>query len=48
MVENPSASAGYTGSILGSERPTLEKDMATHSSVLAWKNPMDRGARRAA
>ena len=28
---------------LGQEDP-LEKDMATHSSTLAWKNPMDRGA----
>ena len=28
---------------LGWEDP-LEKDMATHSSILAWKNPMDRGA----
>ena len=25
----------------------LEKEMATHSSILAWKNPMDRGAWRA-
>ena len=24
--------------------PTLEKEMATHSSVLAWKNPRDGGA----
>ena len=22
----------------------LEEEMATHSSILAWKNPMDRGA----
>ena len=22
----------------------LEKKMANHSSILAWKNPMDRGA----
>ena len=28
---------------LGWEGP-LEKEMATHSSILAWKNPMDRGA----
>ena len=28
---------------LGWEDP-LEKEMATHSSILAWKNPMDRGA----
>ena len=23
---------------------TLEKEMATHSSILAWRIPMDRGA----
>ena len=28
---------------LGWEDP-LEKEMATHSSILAWKNLMDRGA----
>ena len=28
---------------LGREDP-LEKDMATHSSIFAWKNPIDRGA----
>ena len=22
----------------------LEKEMTAHSSILAWKNPMDRGA----
>ena len=27
---------------LGWEDP-LEKEMATHSSTLDWKNPMDRG-----
>ena len=31
---------------LGREDP-LEKGMTTHSSVLAWKNPIDRGAWRA-
>ena len=31
---------------LGQEDP-LEKEMATHSSILAWKIPMDRGAWRA-
>ena len=31
---------------LGREDP-LEKGMATHSSILAWKIPMDRGAWRA-
>ena len=28
---------------LGQEDP-LEKEMATHSSILAWKNPVARGA----
>ena len=28
---------------LGGEDP-LEKGMATHSSILAWRIPMDRGA----
>ena len=31
---------------LGWEEP-LEKGMATHSSILAWRIPMDRGAWRA-
>ena len=26
---------------------TLEEDMATQSSIIAWRNPMDRGAWRA-
>ena len=42
--ESP-ASAGDIrdmGSILGLEDP-LKEEMATHSSILAWKNPMDRG-----
>ena len=26
------------------EKTPLEEEMATHSSILAWKNPMDRGA----
>ena len=28
---------------LGQEDP-LEKEMATHSSILAWRIPMDRGS----
>ena len=28
---------------LGQEDP-LDKDTTTHSSILAWENPMDRGA----
>ena len=31
---------------LGWEDP-LEKEMTTHSSILAWENPTDRGAWRA-
>ena len=31
---------------MGQEDP-LEKEMATHSSIPAWKNPIDRGAWRA-
>ena len=31
---------------LGQEDP-LKVGMATHSSILAWENPMDRGAWRA-
>ena len=30
-----------------SQEDPLEEEMATHSSILAWKNPMDRGAWRA-
>jgi len=33
-----SADTGDPGSILGSER-SLEKEMATHSSILAWRIP---------
>ena len=42
MVKNPPANAGDTGSIPGSGR-SPEEEVATHSSILAWKNPMDRG-----
>ena len=41
MVKNLPANARDirdTGSILGQEAP-LEKEMATHSSILAWKVP---------
>ena len=42
VVENPPASVGDVSLILGRE-DTLEKKMATHSSVLAWEIPW-RGA----
>ena len=38
MVKNPPARTGDTGSVPGLKDP-LEKEMATHSSVLAWKIP---------
>ena len=41
VVKNPLASAGGAGSILSQEDP-LEKEMVTHSSILAWNIPMDR------
>ena len=42
MVKNLCANADAVRS-LGWEDP-LEKKPATHSSILAWGNPMDRGA----
>ena len=38
VVKNPPASIGDAGSIPGSGR-SLEKEMATHSSILAWEIP---------
>ena len=41
VVKNPTANAGDVrdmGSILGREDP-LEKEMATQSSILAWRIP---------
>ena len=46
MVKNPLANAGAvkdTGRSLGREDP-LEEGVATHSSMLDWRIPMDRGA----
>ena len=46
MVENvPAVRETWVGS-LGWEDP-LEESMANHSSIHAWKIPMDRGAWRA-
>ena len=42
VVKNPPANAGDIRS-LGWEDP-LKEGMATHSSILAWRIPMDRGA----
>ena len=38
MVKNPPANAGDVGPSLGWEEP-LEKEMASHSSVLSWEIP---------
>ena len=43
VVKNLPCSAGDAGSIPGWEDP-LDEGMATHSSFLAWRIPMDRGA----
>ena len=46
VVKNPPAKAGHVETwvrSLGREDP-LEEGTATHSSILAWKIPMDRGA----
>ena len=46
VVKNLPANAGASGNFrfpLG-QKDSLGEEMATHSSILAWKNPMDRGA----
>ena len=46
MVKNTPSNAGGARDvdlIPGSEE-SMEKGMATHSSILAWRIPMDRGA----
>ena len=43
MVKNLPAMQETWVSSLGQEDP-LEKEMATHSSILAWCNPTDRAA----
>ena len=36
-----------SGRMSGPRALDLEKEMATHSSIVAWGNPMDRGTGRA-
>ena len=43
MVKNPPAMRETWVQSLDWEDP-LEEGMATHSSILAWRIPMDRGA----
>ena len=47
LIKNPSAMRETWVRSLGWEDP-LEEGMANHSSILAWRIPMDRGAWRAA
>ena len=47
MIQNPPALQETSVQSLGWEDP-LEDGMATLSSILAWRIPMDRGARQAA
>ena len=46
MVKNPPANAGDVRCGFDSwvEKTPLEEGMATHSSILAWRIPMDREA----
>ena len=43
MAKNPPVMQGTLVQTLSQEDP-LEKQVATHSSILAWEIPMDRGA----
>ena len=43
LVKNPPAMQETLVRFLGWEDP-LEEGMATHSGILAWRIPMDRGA----
>ena len=45
VIKDPPANAGDArgaGAVPGLDDP-LEEGMATHSSILAWRIPMDRG-----
>ena len=44
MVKSPPANAEDVSLIPELGRSQLEKEMATHPSVLAWRIAMDRGA----
>ena len=45
VVKNLLASVGDTSNPVGSldQEDLLEEGVATHSSILAWRIPMDRG-----
>ena len=45
VVKNPPANSGNEMWVQSLDREDpLEEEMATHSSVFAWRIPMDRGA----
>ena len=46
LVKNLPAMLETRVQVLGQEDP-LEKELATHSSILTWRIPMDRGPWRA-
>ena len=46
LVKNPPATQEIPVRFLGWEDPP-EKGKATHSSILAWRIPVDRGAQQA-
>ena len=46
LVKNPPAMQEIPVQFLGREDP-LEEGMATHSSILAWRTPLERGAGQA-
>ena len=39
VVKNPPDNAGDMGLIPGSQKGTLEKEVANHSRILAWRIP---------
>jgi len=47
MVKNPPAMRETWGQFLGWEDP-LEEGVATHSNILSWRIPTDKGAWQAA
>ena len=42
-LKNPTANSGDAGSIPMTRR-SPEEGIVTHFSIIAWRNPMDRGA----
>ena len=44
-IKNPPSMRETWAQSLGQEDP-VEEGMATHSSILAWRTPMERGAQR--